>query len=96
MWNDADIEMAQATAAANQAAAQATGRIATRFDVNFAIRDAVSYLHFSGGESPHTAMLTAIEDRPDVAWTSELRDEIQLTAWERYNAEWNAENADQG
>lgn len=84
MINDVDIEMAEITAAANHAAAQDKGRLATREDRNGAITDATSHLHFTGGESSHQAMLSAIEDRADVAWTSELRDEIQFIAWERY------------
>lgn len=86
MWNDADIEMAELHEAARCADAQRHGREANRFDVNWAIRDAVAHLRFTGGESSFDAMMNAIQDRADVAWTEELRSEVQLTAWDRYIA----------
>ena len=87
MYTDADIEMIEAREAANHAARQGTGREATPADVDSAIAAAVSHLHFTGGESSHQAMMAAIEDRPDVAWTSELRDRIQWAAWTRWERE---------
>ena len=87
MFTDADIEMMEAIEASNHAARQGNGREATPEDVQGAIADAVAHLHFTGGESSHQAMMAAIEDRADVAWTSELRDEVQLTAWARWQRE---------
>jgi hypothetical protein len=87
MYNDADIEMIEAIQASNHAARQSTGREATAADIEAVLADAVSHLHFTGGESSHQAMMSAIEDRPDIAWTSELRDRIQWDAWTRWERE---------
>ena len=84
MWNDTDIEMAELYADAAHAEAQAKGREATEEDIQAAIAHTASSLRWTGGESSFRSMMEAIEDRPDVAWTAEVRERVQLDGWERF------------
>jgi hypothetical protein len=95
MMNDADIEMWEAAAASDQGNRQRHGRVATSADIEEATSAAASSLWYSGGESSHSSMLEAVEDRQEVAWTSEVRERIQWDAWHRYERRDAAENGDQ-
>ena len=95
MINDADIEMWEAAAASDQGHRQRHGREATAEDIAAAIRNAAECLWYSGGESSHAAMLATVEDRPGIAWTSEVRERVQWSAWDIFQKRDAAEYGDQ-
>jgi len=89
MYNDVDIEMIELAQAANRANAQNTGDTALTAEIRERIiKNAVTHLEYTGGESSFAAVMSAVEDLPNVRVTSDDIGDMQWIAWERYQAEY--------